>query len=40
MSSYSFKDNLKKYMFNRTLERVLSPQIWTFCFVFYIYCYK
>ena len=40
MSSYSFKDNLKKYMFERTLARVLSSQILTFCFVFYIYCDK
>ena len=27
MSSYSFKNNLKKYMFNRTLTRALSSQI-------------
>ena len=27
MSSYSFKDKLRKYMFNRTFARVLSPQI-------------
>ena len=27
MSSYSFKDRLKKYMFDRTLARVLSSQI-------------
>ena len=27
MSSYSFKDKLKKYMFDRTLARVLSSQI-------------
>ena len=27
MSSYSFKDKLKKYMFDRTLARALSSQI-------------
>ena len=27
MSSYSFKDKLKKYMFDRTLARTLSSQI-------------
>ena len=37
LPSYSFKDKLKKYMFDRTLARVLSSQIVTFCFVFYIY---
>ena len=40
MSSYSFNDKLKKYMFGRTLARDLSSQIYTFCFVCYIYCYK
>ena len=34
MSSYSFKDKLKKYVFGRTLARVLRSQIWTFCFLF------
>ena len=35
MWSYSFNGKLKKYMFNRTLARVLlNSQIWTFCFVF------
>ena len=34
MSSYSFKDKLKKYMFDRTFARDLSSQIRTFCFVF------
>ena len=37
MWSYSFKDKLKKYMFERTLARALSSQIWAFCFVIYIY---
>ena len=27
MLSYSFKDKLKKYMFNRTLARALSLQV-------------
>ena len=27
MSSYSFKDKLKKYIFDRTLARILSSQI-------------
>ena len=27
LSSYSFKDKLKKYMFDRTLARALSSQI-------------
>ena len=27
MSNYSFKDKLKKYMFDRTLPRALSSQI-------------
>ena len=40
MSSDSFKDKLKKYMFDRTFGRVLNSQIWTFYFVFYMYCYK
>ena len=40
MSSYSFKDRFKKYMFDRTLARPLSSQIQTFCFVIYIYCCK
>ena len=38
ISSYSFKDKLKKYMFDRILARALSSQ--RFCFVIYIYCYK
>ena len=35
--SYSFKDKLKKYMFDRTLARALSSRIGTFCFVFLTY---
>ena len=27
LSSYSFKDKLKKYMFDRTLARIFSSQI-------------
>ena len=40
MSSYSFKEKLKEYMFDRTLQEFLSLQIQKLSFVFYIHRYK